>query len=135
MKKPAVTGSRTQDTSGLSRQCSATEPRQPDDHQSHIWQPLSMCRQNSIRGRPENSLHQERTTENSPTENSLTMGSFLMERIFRSTPNGVLTAHTEWLPDVRLQGRREDGRGPGQIQKAGPMIVGGGLGAHPQRKF
>ena len=26
-------GSRTQDTSGLSRQCSATEPRQPDDHQ------------------------------------------------------------------------------------------------------
>ena len=25
-----------------------------------------------------------------------------MERIFRSTPNGVLTAHAEWLPDVRL---------------------------------
>ena len=23
------------------------------------WQPLSMCRQNSVRGRPENSLHQE----------------------------------------------------------------------------
>ena len=33
MKKPAVAGSRTQDTSGLSRQCSATEPQQPDDHQ------------------------------------------------------------------------------------------------------
>ena len=32
-KKPAVARSRTQDTSGLSRQCSATEPRQPDDHQ------------------------------------------------------------------------------------------------------
>ena len=32
-EKPAVAGSRTQDTSGLSRQCSATEPQQPDDHQ------------------------------------------------------------------------------------------------------
>ena len=32
------------------------------------------------------------------------MGSFLMERIFWLTPNGgVLTAHTEWLPDVRLR--------------------------------
>ena len=29
--------------------------------QSHIRQPLSMCRQNSVRGRLENSLHQERT--------------------------------------------------------------------------
>ena len=28
------------------------------------------------------------------------MDSFLTERIFRSTPNGVLTAHTEWLPGV-----------------------------------
>ena len=26
-----------------------------------------------------------------------------MERIFRSTPNKVLTAHTEWLPGVRLK--------------------------------
>ena len=33
MKKPAVAGSRTQDTSGLSRKCSATEPQQPDNHQ------------------------------------------------------------------------------------------------------
>ena len=33
MKKPAVAGSQTQDTSGLSRQCSATEPQQPDNHQ------------------------------------------------------------------------------------------------------
>ena len=33
MKRPAVAGSRTQDTSGLSCQCSATEPRQPDNHQ------------------------------------------------------------------------------------------------------
>ena len=31
--KPAVAGSQTQDTSGLSRQCSATEPQQPDNHQ------------------------------------------------------------------------------------------------------
>ena len=31
------------------------------------------------------------------------MGSFLMERIFKLTPNGVLTAHTEWLPGVRLR--------------------------------
>ena len=31
------------------------------------------------------------------------MGSLLMERIFRSTPNGVLTAHTEWLPGVATE--------------------------------
>ena len=29
--------------------------------QSHTWQPLSMCHQNSIRGWPENCLQQERT--------------------------------------------------------------------------
>ena len=28
--------------------------------QSHTWQPLSMCHQHSVKGRPENSLHQER---------------------------------------------------------------------------
>ena len=33
----------------------------------------------------------------------LSMVSFLMERIFWSTPNGVLTAHTEWLPGMRLR--------------------------------
>ena len=33
IKKPAGTGSRTQDTSGLSHQCSAPEPWQPDNHQ------------------------------------------------------------------------------------------------------
>ena len=32
-KRLAVAGSWTQDTSGLSHQCSATEPRQPDNHQ------------------------------------------------------------------------------------------------------
>ena len=32
-EKPAVTRSRTQDTSGLSRQYSATEAQQPDNHQ------------------------------------------------------------------------------------------------------
>ena len=40
MKKLPVTGSQTQDTSGLSRQCSSTEPQQPDNHQpsqSSIW--------------------------------------------------------------------------------------------------
>ena len=31
VKRPAVAGSQTQDTSGLSHQCSATEPRQPDN--------------------------------------------------------------------------------------------------------
>ena len=32
-EKATVAGSRTQNTSGLSRQCSATEPQQLDDHQ------------------------------------------------------------------------------------------------------
>ena len=31
VKRPAVARSRTQDTSVLSHQCSATEPRQPDN--------------------------------------------------------------------------------------------------------
>ena len=35
-KKPAVAGSWTQDTSGFSRQCSATEPQQPNDHQPSL---------------------------------------------------------------------------------------------------
>ena len=67
--KPAVTGSRTQDTSGLSCQCSPTEPQQPDNYQPsqssmYIAQvilnapcsrtrgchSLGMCRQNSVRG-------------------------------------------------------------------------------------
>ena len=33
-------------------------------------------------------------------EKTLSMGSFLMKRIFQLTPNGVLMAHTEWLPSV-----------------------------------
>ena len=33
MKRPTATGSQTQDTSGLSHQCSATEPRQLDNYQ------------------------------------------------------------------------------------------------------
>ena len=32
VKKPAVAGSRIQDTLVLNRQCSATEPQQPDNH-------------------------------------------------------------------------------------------------------
>ena len=31
-EKLAATGSQTKNTSGLHRQCSATEPWQPDDH-------------------------------------------------------------------------------------------------------
>ena len=33
----------------------------------------------------------------------LSMGSFLTERIFQLTLNGVLTAHTQWLPGVQLR--------------------------------
>ena len=43
-KKPAAARSRTQDTSGLSRQCSATELQQPDNHQpSHIVRAGGCC--------------------------------------------------------------------------------------------
>ena len=34
---------------------------------------------------------------------ALSMSSFLMERIFWSPPNGILTAYTEWLPGVWLR--------------------------------
>ena len=64
VKRPAATRNQTRDTSDLSCQCSATELQQPDTltflymyctdgtkmPQSHTWQPLGMCRQNSIRG-------------------------------------------------------------------------------------
>ena len=71
-KKPAVTGNRTQDTSGLSRQCSATEPQQPDDHQ--------------------------------PSQSSMyTAQMVLNASVAHLAANGVLTPHTEWLPDVRLR--------------------------------
>ena len=46
VKRPEVAGSWTQDTSGLSRQSSGTEPRQPDNHQplqSSIWSFLKKC--------------------------------------------------------------------------------------------
>ena len=45
-KRPAAARSRTQDTSGLSRQCSATEPWQPDNHQpsqSSMYTALTIC--------------------------------------------------------------------------------------------
>ena len=73
VKRPAVTRSWTQDTSGLSCQCSATEPRQLGNHQPSQFsictvqvvlarqEPLSMCCQNFVKGWPENFLHQERT--------------------------------------------------------------------------
>ena len=35
-ERPAAAGSRTQDTSGLSHQCSATELQQPDNHQPSL---------------------------------------------------------------------------------------------------
>ena len=44
-----------------------------------------------------------RCSEHLEWEKPLSMGSFLAERIFRSTPNRVLTAHTEWLTGVRLR--------------------------------
>ena len=97
--------------------------------QSHIWQPLSMYCQNSVRGWLENSLRQERTHAEwfswilmlwgeidshlfpvwgkmpwaFRVRKPLSMGFFLTERIFRSTHNGVLTVHTERLPDVWLR--------------------------------
>ena len=37
VKRPAATGSQTQDTSGLSCQCSATELQQPDNHQCSTY--------------------------------------------------------------------------------------------------
>ena len=37
MKRLAATSSQTQDTSGLSHQCSATEPRQLDNHLPSTW--------------------------------------------------------------------------------------------------
>ena len=42
--------------------------------------------------------HDSQTTTVFRVRKPLSMGSFLMERIFRSTPDRVLTAHTEWLP-------------------------------------
>ena len=47
--------------------------------------------------------HEARCSEDLEWEIPLSMGSFLMERIFWLTPNRVLTAHTEWLPGVRLR--------------------------------
>ena len=76
-KRPTAARSQTQDTSGLSYQCSATELRQPDNHQpskssirtaqvvlnasvTHLAATQHM-RQNSVRCRLESSLYQERT--------------------------------------------------------------------------
>ena len=75
VKRPAIAGSQTQDTSGLSHQCSATEPQQPHNHQPSQ---SSMCTAqvvlnasvthlaatqfvpSELRGRLENSFHQRR---------------------------------------------------------------------------
>ena len=70
MKRPAVAGNQTQDTWLSYDNRTTTSPHNPlymyctggtEMPQLHTWQPLSMCRQNSIRVRPKNSLHQERT--------------------------------------------------------------------------
>ena len=42
-------------------------------------------------------------TRSHSAKHSSSMGSFLLETIFWSTPNGVLMAHTEWLPGVQLR--------------------------------
>ena len=42
VKRAAAALSRTQDTSGLSRQCSATEPRQLDNHYGGSWTYLNL---------------------------------------------------------------------------------------------
>ena len=95
-------------TLGLCSQCSATELRQLDNHaqaptilymyctggtempQSHTRQPLSMCRQNSIRGQPENSLHQERTHAECFFFLSLTLAScWNKENLDSSTYRGL----------------------------------------------
>ena len=36
-------------------------------------------------------------------EHTTLHGSFLVKRIFWSTPNGILMVHTEWLTGVRLR--------------------------------
>ena len=57
-KRSAAARSRTQDTSGLSRQCSATEPWKPDNHQpsqsSHKWhnQHLTLSQAVEVHGWP-----------------------------------------------------------------------------------
>ena len=48
--------------------------------------------------------HEARSSEHLEWKKKLGIGFFLMERNFRSTLNGVLTAHTEWLPSVWLMG-------------------------------
>ena len=77
--------------------------------QLHTWDPLSMCHQNSVRFRLKIlSIRKEPMLSGFLTLNAqascLTleinefrccMAYFLMERIFRSTPNRVVTAHAE----------------------------------------
>ena len=83
MKRLAVTGNRTQDTWLVqSVLChSAMTTRQP----------------------PALKILYMYCTGGTEMLQSHTWQRLLMERIFRSTPNGVLDAHTEWLPGVRLR--------------------------------
>ena len=106
----SAAGSRTQDTSGLSHQCVATEPRprQPDNHQpsqSSIYTAQVVLFFTFLYFRLITSLFPAcgKMVLAFRVRKTLSMGSFLTDRIFRSTPNGVLTAHTEWLSGVRLR--------------------------------
>ena len=103
----------------LSCQCSATEPQQLDNHQPSPHNPLyvlfSRCR--SPYSTSTTHIHfplflphnfpyfqnEVRCSEHLEWENPFSMGSLLMERIFQSNTNGSVTAHTKWLPGVRLR--------------------------------
>ena len=60
--------------------------------QSHTWQPLSMCRQNSVRGQPENSLSGENPYWVALSHTEL---FFLILSVFFSC--WVFFSHAEWF--------------------------------------
>ena len=82
-------GSRTQDT-WLELPVLCHEPQQLDNHQPSQSKVIyCQC--------------EARCSEHLVQEKTLGMGSFLLETIFWSTPNEVLTAHTEWLSGLQLR--------------------------------
>ena len=95
VKRLAVARNQTQDTS----QCSATTRQPPAPHNPlyiHRWYWSASVSHLATWGKS-SSKHLEK---------SLKMGSLFMERIFRSTPNGILTAHTwvaAWCETEALQ--------------------------------
>ena len=65
------------------------------------WQPLSMS---PIRGSTTKwFLTMLRTMRDVPWCHIRSLPSLLCPKLYRLTPNGVLTAHTEWLPGVWLR--------------------------------